>query len=115
MKGPFVTGGPQGPDGPVGPPSPAVRRGCLVLKGWGAMFDEKVSPVRTPGDRYYIRLRIDHPARHRSARLLSAVGGHEFLPAAGTVYEFATSRIRDDALQLVQQQMGWSVAAPFDG
>jgi hypothetical protein len=83
------------------------------------MFDVTGSLDRIQGEglgcRPHIRLQVDHPAWYQAARLLEALGGRRFLPAAGTVYEFLTLSARDEALRRVRSKVGWSVARPFDG
>jgi len=79
------------------------------------MFDDAGPgiPARCPAA--FIRLEVDHGDRCRAALLLEAAGGHRFLPAEGTVYEFLTSAARDEALDLVRSRFGWTVATAFDG
>ncbi len=79
------------------------------------MFRDAITAVRTQDDGPYIHRDVDHEAWDRAARLLEAVGGRPFRPAAGTVYRFITPLARDHALHLVRSKIGWTVATPFDG
>jgi hypothetical protein len=83
------------------------------------MLDEVVLTNRmradVADDTTYIRLHVEHPARNKAARLLEALGGQQYHPAAGIVYGFSTSSARDVALHLVQVKVGWTAATAFDG
>jgi hypothetical protein len=63
----------------------------------------------------HIRLRADHPSRHRAARLLVSLGGKQCPGTEGLVFKFITTPAQDKALGLVRSKMGWSVASAFDG
>jgi hypothetical protein len=64
---------------------------------------------------YHIRLDVDHPDFHRASRLVLACGGCEVVEAAGMVCRFITLVARDNALHLVRNKIGYTVASPFDG
>jgi hypothetical protein len=64
---------------------------------------------------FFIRLRDDHLLRGEAELLLSALGGCGVLPTDRTVYLFVRAWERDDALQLLRRELGWTVASSFDG
>jgi hypothetical protein len=78
------------------------------------MFDCTGPTTESAPDAAFIRLDVGHPHWSRAARLLEAVGGRRYQPAAGTVYRFLTKPARDRALALVRGAIGHGVATGHD-
>jgi hypothetical protein len=82
------------------------------------MFHHSRLTARTQGNScgaYHIRLDVHHPDLDQACGLLSACGGCKVTPAAGTIYSFVTTVVRDNALDLVRRKIGYTVASPSDG
>jgi hypothetical protein len=62
----------------------------------------------------YIRLDAGNPSWGRAAALLESLGGQQSATAGGPVFRFAGRPTRDDALESVRHEYGWTIATPFD-
>lgn len=78
------------------------------------MFDEIGSLEEPRCEIAYVRLNPEHWDWPLAAQLLEAVGGQPCRSEAATVYSFATHRARDEALELLRRNFGWTVASPSD-
>ena len=79
------------------------------------MFDDTGSMFESGRDAASIQLDVGHRSWRGAAELLVALGGYRRHAEDGVGYWFFTQVARDDALELVRNQYGGTVADPHDG